>query len=247
MCWREENELYNDGQPFKITCRDMSGVIVTLIADNYFGYSKKEVKSQISYAANLFGGCEEEHSGGALAFPSFNLGEVFRPDSRIRTDGHNFDGLVSLFGDVMHVREEGYGVDKRFPDIIYVPEDATMHLLDQTHPLAAQWPGADHQAAGRAHLHSSLRLQGAHGKTSPCAHLAADRDRCRRHFRAQAVHGFGRRQVGDFEIHRRHHHFRPVLRAAICMTIWRRCRRFSTGIIRSRFRNPRKPATAARC
>lgn len=136
MCWREESELYNSGQPFKITCRDMSGVIVTLIADNYFGYSKKEVKSQISFAANLFGGCEEEHSGGALAFPRFNLGEVFRPDSRIRTDGHNFDSLVSLFGDVMHVREEGYGVDKRFADIIYVPEDATMHLLDQS----IQWP-----------------------------------------------------------------------------------------------------------
>jgi len=41
---------------FKIVCRDMRGVIVTLIADNYFGYSKKEIKSQISYAANLFGG-----------------------------------------------------------------------------------------------------------------------------------------------------------------------------------------------
>ncbi|MGD8940224.1 MAG: hypothetical protein PVJ72_12640, partial [Gammaproteobacteria bacterium] len=64
MCWRNDNELYNDGLPFKITCRDKHGVIVTIIADNYFGYSKKEVKSQISYSANLYGGCEEEHSGG---------------------------------------------------------------------------------------------------------------------------------------------------------------------------------------
>ncbi|HTR42197.1 MAG TPA: hypothetical protein VMH87_11335, partial [Pseudomonadales bacterium] len=53
MCWRDENELYNDGGAFKLTCRDEGGVIVTIIADNYYGYCKKEVKTQISYAANL--------------------------------------------------------------------------------------------------------------------------------------------------------------------------------------------------
>lgn len=56
MCWKDENELYNEGTPFKLTCRDDSGVVVTLIADNYFGYSKKEVKTQLSYATNLYGG-----------------------------------------------------------------------------------------------------------------------------------------------------------------------------------------------
>jgi hypothetical protein len=55
MCWKEENELYNDGQAFKLTCRDQTGIMVTVIADNYFGYCKKEVKTQISFAANLFG------------------------------------------------------------------------------------------------------------------------------------------------------------------------------------------------
>ena len=49
----------------------MRGVIVTIIADNYYGYCKKEVKTQISYAANLFGMCEEEHAGGAIAFPTY--------------------------------------------------------------------------------------------------------------------------------------------------------------------------------
>ena len=42
-------ELYNDGVAFKITARDTSGVIVTIISDNYFGYCKKEVKTQLSY------------------------------------------------------------------------------------------------------------------------------------------------------------------------------------------------------
>ena len=52
-------------------------VIVTVIADTYFGYCKKEVKTQISYSANLFGNAEEEHSGGALVFASYNLGQEY--------------------------------------------------------------------------------------------------------------------------------------------------------------------------
>ena len=45
MCWKDENEYYNDGVAFKLTCRDDSGVVITLIADNYYGYSKKEIKT----------------------------------------------------------------------------------------------------------------------------------------------------------------------------------------------------------
>src|SRR5687768_12480269 len=45
MCWSSEDELYNDGEAFKLTCRTEAGVIVTILADNYFGYCKKEVKT----------------------------------------------------------------------------------------------------------------------------------------------------------------------------------------------------------
>ncbi len=131
MCWREADEKYNNGQAFKIVCRDMNGVIVTLIADNYFGYSKKEIKSQISYAANLFGGCEEDHSGGALAFPSFNLGDSYSLDSRYLAGGHTLVELGQRYGDLIEFRPEGYGVDRQHPDIVYVPEDTHMHLLEQ--------------------------------------------------------------------------------------------------------------------
>ena len=64
----------------QLVCRDQRGVVVTIIADNYFGYCKKEVKSQISYAANLYGLCEEEHAGGAIAFPAYVLGQDFLAD-----------------------------------------------------------------------------------------------------------------------------------------------------------------------
>ncbi|MDE0767875.1 MAG: hypothetical protein OSB19_05745, partial [Opitutaceae bacterium] len=42
MCWESADERYNDGGAFKVTSRDSSGVVVTLIADNYYGYCKKE-------------------------------------------------------------------------------------------------------------------------------------------------------------------------------------------------------------
>jgi hypothetical protein len=132
MCWKDENELYNGGSAFKLTCRDETGVIVTLIADNYYGYCKKEVKTQISFAANLFGSCEEEHAGGALVFPSYDLGEEFSGDVHVKRMGHTFTEMISLFSDAMDVKTEGFAVDKTFPEIIYVPESAHFDLHKQT-------------------------------------------------------------------------------------------------------------------
>jgi hypothetical protein len=131
MCWKDENELYNNGGAFKLTCRDEQGVIVTIIADNYFGYCKKEVKTQISYATNLFGLCEEEHAGGALTFAAYDLGEEFSGDVHVKRLGHNIEEVLSLYGDFMHVKPEGYGVDKKFPSILYVPEHARFDLHAQ--------------------------------------------------------------------------------------------------------------------
>lgn len=132
MCWSDEDELYNGGSAFKITARDSEGVVVTLIADNYYGYCKKEVKTQISYAANLYGLVEEEHSGGALVFPNFDHGEDFRLDTRREDVKHTFAELTELIGDRVEVQPEGYAVDRRYSDILYVPEDADFDLTRQT-------------------------------------------------------------------------------------------------------------------
>lgn len=131
MCWKKESELYNDGNAFKLTARDESGVIVTIIADNYFGYCKKEVKTQLSFAANLFGLAEEEHAGGALVFQSYDLGEEFSGDVHVQRRGHTFEEMTSMFADIMQVKLAGYAVDKKFPEIIYVPETARFDLQTQ--------------------------------------------------------------------------------------------------------------------
>ncbi len=138
MCWKKEDELYNGGNAFKLTCRDESGVIVTVIADNYFGYCKKEVKTQLSYAANLFGLAEEEHAGGALVFQSYDLGEEFSGDAHVRRLGHRFEEVATLFADALEVKPEGYAVDKKFPEILYVPHDANFDL----HTQKVSWQNA---------------------------------------------------------------------------------------------------------
>ena len=137
MCWKDEREFYNNGGAFKLTCRDEGGVIVTIIADNYYGYCKKEVKTQISYAANLLGNCEEEHAGGALVFPSYDLGEEFSGDAHVKRMGHTFAEVVSLYGSLMDIQPEGYAVDKNYPEIIYVPESVYFDL----HKQEVSWEG----------------------------------------------------------------------------------------------------------
>lgn len=132
MCWSDENELYNDGSAFKVTARNSEGVVVTLIADNYFGYCKKEVKTQIGFAANLYGLVEEEHAGGALVFPSFDHGEDFLLDPHRRDANHAFAELVALLGGRIEAKEEGYAIDRLHPDIVYVPEDAYFDLTTQS-------------------------------------------------------------------------------------------------------------------
>ncbi|MBK1882538.1 hypothetical protein JIN85_08930 [Luteolibacter pohnpeiensis] len=132
MCWKSDDELYNDGGAFKITCRDKRGIIVTLIADNYYGYCKKEVKTQLSYAANLSGNSEEEHAGGAIAFPSFDLGEDFSLSDFSRPVDHTFEEIKSRYAGLFHLQPEGYGIDKIYPNILYVPEDVHIDLHHQS-------------------------------------------------------------------------------------------------------------------
>jgi hypothetical protein len=130
MCWTDEAEPYNGGRAFKVTCRDARGIIVTVIADNYFGYCKKEVKTQISFAANLFGLCEEEHAGGALAFATYILGQDFFADRTVSLKAASFADGMKLLGDLIELQPESYAVDRRFSNIYYVPEDASFHTRE---------------------------------------------------------------------------------------------------------------------
>ncbi len=136
MCWRDEDELYNNGGAFKMACRDVRGVMVTLIADNYFGYCKKEVKTQISYSANLFGMAEEEHAGGATAFPAYVLGPQFYAGRTVLTKKVTFREAMNWLDDRVTIHpEDGYATDNRYSWIIYVPENAEFSV----HTGTVEW------------------------------------------------------------------------------------------------------------
>jgi hypothetical protein len=128
MCWEKEDELYNDGGAFKITCRDESGRVVTAIADNYFGYCKKEVKTQIGFSANLHGLAVEEHAGGTLAFTGYDLGEEFELNHVYKKVEQTFTDVITRYSDRINLMPEGYAVDKKYSNILYVPEDARFEL-----------------------------------------------------------------------------------------------------------------------
>jgi phosphoenolpyruvate carboxykinase (diphosphate) len=130
MCWSHPDELYNEGAAFKICCRDHRGVIVTILADNYYGYCKKEVKTQISYAANLFGLAEEEHAGGAIAFATYVLGTEFLAGRTVSLKKAAFAQGMALLGELVERQPEGYAIDRRYPDVFYVPEDSVFTLRD---------------------------------------------------------------------------------------------------------------------
>jgi hypothetical protein len=128
MCWRDPAEPYNDGVAFKVTARDAGGVVVTILSDNYFGYCKKEVKSYISFSANLFGLCEEEHAGGALLFTRYDLDEDFAAARVITKYPRTLADALQLLGGQAVPQPAGHAVDRLYPDIIYVPEDAHFDL-----------------------------------------------------------------------------------------------------------------------
>lgn len=142
MCWESEDELYNGGHAFKVCARDERGVIVTVIADNYFGYCKKEVKTQISYSANLFGNAEEEHAGGALVFPSYNLGQEYTVTGRFDRDYALVD-VLARNPERFVLQPEGHAIDLVQPHIVLVPLGATFSLRT----LCVSWPKPDSSEA----------------------------------------------------------------------------------------------------
>ncbi|MFT8394620.1 hypothetical protein [Propionibacterium sp.] len=128
QCWKTPDELYNDGKAFKLCARDDRGVIVTIVADNYFGYCKKEVKTQIGYSANLLGCAEEEHAGGATVYPAWNLNTEFTDRT---PDDYSIDQVIAMNPGRFDVRPEGHALDKLHPSIVLIPEHAVYSMRNQ--------------------------------------------------------------------------------------------------------------------
>ena len=137
MCWSDPSETYNDGQAFKVCARDERGVMVTIIADNYFGYCKKEVKTQISMSANLFGGAEEEHSGGAIVFPSWDEGHEFV--NTYAVDAPSVAAVTARDPEGWTLEASGWARATSLPGVVLVPAGARFSLHDRS----VSWTSAE--------------------------------------------------------------------------------------------------------
>ena len=131
MYFDDPEEPYNGGNAFKLTFRDSSGMVVTVLADNYFGYCKKEVKTQVSFSANLSGLGEEEHAGGAVVFPSYDLGEEFEPKAILPPTPHTFEDTLKALEVSPDEAGSGYLIDEEFPSVYFLPENASFSLRKQ--------------------------------------------------------------------------------------------------------------------
>ena len=199
MCWRDPDEPYNGGNAFKICCRDHRGVMVTIIADNYYGYCKKEVKTQISYSANLLRLVRRRARGrrDGLGDLRPGTGVLRRPNGQPEED--RFEE-----GDAHSGRHGGssgprrYAVDRRYPDIYYRAGEFGLSACAKA-TCNGSMAGKSHDLTLRADaaLRASVRIPHPSGKARGGIDLAAGGHAAARHAVPQAVHGFGRRQIGD--------------------------------------------------
>ena len=68
--------------------------------------------------------CEEEHAGGAIAFPAYVLGAQFYAGRTVLTKKVTFREAMEWLGDRVEIQPEGYATDRKYSDILYVPENA---------------------------------------------------------------------------------------------------------------------------
>ena len=130
MCWKDESERYNDGEAFKVTCRTEAGVMVTIIADNYFGYCKRGQD-----ANQLRGEPHGRRRRGArrrgIVFPSWSVGEELQVNSR-RYNGRTFEDVVPRLWELDRRQAARLRSEQEVsPDLVYIPEDARADLREQ--------------------------------------------------------------------------------------------------------------------
>ncbi len=203
MYWRDPDEPYNDAAPFKISCRDHRGVIVTIIADNYYGYCKKEVKTQISYAANLFGLCQEEHAGGAIAFATYVLGQEFYAGRTVSLKKTTFEQAMQFLGRLGRPQTGGLCCRPPLSRDFLPPRRRGFRSAGRFRPLGKRGPRAQIDPASHLRLRPAIGLSRPPGKAASRRGLETHRFAAARHTLPQTLYRLRRRQIRNLQIHRR--------------------------------------------
>ena len=62
--------------------------------------------------------------------PTYVLGQEFYADRTVSLKKAAFADAMRLLGDLVELQPEGYAVDRRYPNIFYVPENAAFHVRE---------------------------------------------------------------------------------------------------------------------
>ena len=171
------------------------------------------MKTQISFAANLVRAVRGRacgrrdrvrHVRAGAGFSRGQCGELEK--SRLSTKPWNcWDRSSSE-------KPEGYAIDRRYPDILYVPEDSEFSVREGSVRWKSDGASAAIDAARRHHLRAPQWFSAADGEAIGRLGVAARRRAPARNALPQALHRFGRRQIGNFEVDRQ----RDSGRAGLC-------------------------------
>ena len=122
--------------------------------------------------------------------------------------------MISLFGDVMDVKPEGYARGQKISGN-HLRARTTRISICKTQTISWTNAGGEH-GIKLAPDKTYVRPSGykVHMEKPPGAEprVAARRHRGRRHVLPQALHGFRRRQIGNFQAHHRRDSHRPGVR-----------------------------------
>jgi hypothetical protein len=116
-------------------------VIVTILADNYFGYCKRRSKPSFP-THQSFRDVRRELAGGALTFAAYDLGEDFTLSDVIHDkseESYHLHEALEILGNRVRPLPQGGAVDSHWDNIVYVPQRARFRL----HSQSVEWPDGD--------------------------------------------------------------------------------------------------------
>ena len=179
MCWKNEDEIYNDGErlqdhlprPARRDGDDHRRQLLRLLQEgsqNADQLRREPVRAR----------AKRSMPAGRIAFPAYVLGQDFYADRTVHAeDRPRSTTRCSCSATASSCKPEGYAVDRRYPDILYVPENAEFNVRDGRRPLDADGKTHEHHAARRRHLCPAVGLQDAAGETACRRSLAPGRHR----------------------------------------------------------------------
>ena len=135
----DAEELYNNGGAFKVSLprparRD---------GHHHRGQLLRLLQERSEDADQLRGQPVRAVRGGARRAapslsPTYVLGQEFHAGRTRQPEKSGVHGCDAAAGDLVRAKPEGYAMDRRYPDIFYVPEDSVFDVLRREHCLAEE-------------------------------------------------------------------------------------------------------------